>query len=170
MTFSRSHALSDLPPYRHAEPGPGFQALDRILRELLEAVISTRHFAIALGEVKPSFHHGRLDSGRIGAATAFYLGVQAALPPNEIVEAVPQRFKVGAPDDVDKLVLAATSGVRLVHAPQVPAAVPVQPNTYYFLLEPRGPLYERMLAAQTITVYAPSGLPDLRLELSAVNP
>lgn len=169
MTFSRSYSLADLPPYRHAAPGPCFAKLDTIIRELLETVISTKYFAIALDEVKPSFHHGRLESDKIGAATTFYIGVQAALPPSELVEVVPQRFKIGAPDDVEKFVLSAMSGVRLTHAPQVPAAIPVRPGAYYFAVEPRGPLYERMLAAQTITVYVPSGIAELRLELFALN-
>jgi predicted component of type VI protein secretion system len=80
-----------------------------------------------------------------------------------------QRFKVGAPDDVDKLVLSAMPGVRLIHAPQVPAAVPVRPGSYYFTLEPRGALYERMIQAQAITIYVPSGMNDLRMELIAAN-
>jgi type VI secretion system protein ImpJ len=91
------------------------------------------------------------------------------MSPAELVDVVPQRFKVGAPDDVEKLVLSAMPGVRLVHAPQVPAAVPVRPGSYYFTLEPRGMLYERMMQAQALTLYAPSGIQDLRLELVAVN-
>jgi type VI secretion system protein ImpJ len=169
MTFSRSFSLADLPPYQHAAPGPCFARLDQVIRELLETVISTKYFSIALEEVKPSFHHGRLESDKISAATTFYIGVQAALSPSEIVDVVPQRFKVGAPDDVEKLVLSAMSGVRLTHAPQVPAAIPVRPNAYYFAVDPRGPLYERMLAAQTITIYVPAGIADLRLELFALN-
>ena len=169
MTFSRSYSLADLPPYRHAAPGPCFAKLDQVIRELLETVISTKYFSIALEEVKPSFHHGRLESDKISAATTFYIGVQAALSPSEIVDVVPQRFKIGAPDDVEKLVLSAMSGVRLTHAPQVPAAIPVRPNAYYFAVDARGPLYERMLAAQTITIYVPSGIADLRLELFALN-
>ena len=169
MTFSRSYSLADLPPYRHAAPGPCFAKLDQVIRELLETVISTKYFSIALDEVKPSFHHGRLESDKISAATTFYIGVQAALSPSEIVEVVPARFKIGAPDDVEKLVLSAMSGVRLTHAPQVPAAIPVRPNAYYFAVDARGPLYERMLAAHTMTIYVPSGIADLRLELFALN-
>jgi type VI secretion system protein ImpJ len=169
MTFSRSYSLADLPPYQHAAPGPCFAKLDKVIRELLETVISTKYFAIALDEVKPSFHHGRLETDKISAATTFYIGVQAGLSPSEIVDIVPQRFKIGAPDDVEKLVLSAMSGVRLTHAPQVPAAIPVRPGAYYFAVEPRGPLYERMLAAQTMTVYVPSGIADLQLELFALN-
>ena len=169
MTFSRSHTLADLPAYRHEEPGPCFARLEQIIRELLETVISTRYFAIALDEVKPSFHHGRLDSEKITSSTSFFLGVQAAMPPAELLEAVPVRFKIGAPDDVEKFVLSAMGGVKLTHAAQVPAAIPVRPGTYYFALDGRGSLYERMLQAQTIGIYTPAGIADMQLELFALN-
>lgn len=169
MTFSKSVTLADLPAYDHVQPGPAFARLDLVVRELLETVISTRSFSVALQEHMPSFHQGRLDSEQIKTGTQLFLGVSAAMPPAELVDVVPQRFKVGAPDDVDKLVLSAMPGVRLVHTPQVPAAVPVRPGTYYFSLEARGNLYERMLQAQALTLYAPSGIQDLNLELIALN-
>ena len=168
MTFSRSFTLADLPAYQHDNPGPSFAKLDHIVRELLETVISTRYFAIALDEVRPSFHQGRLDSEKITPSSHLYLGVAATMQPSELVEAVPLRFKVGAPDDVEKLVLSAMPGVRLTHAPQVPAAVPVRPGHFYFLLEPRGSLYERMLQAQSVSIYVPNSVAGLQLELVAV--
>jgi type VI secretion system protein ImpJ len=169
MTFAKSHTLADLPAYDHAAPGPAFQRLESIIRELLETVISTRYFSIPLSETKPSFHIGRLDSDTITAATAFYLGASASVPASELVDILPLRLKVGAPDDVDKLVLSAMGGVRLTHAAQVPGAIPVRPGALYFAVEPRGALYERMLQAKAITVYAPSGIADLKLELYALN-
>lgn len=169
MTFSKNYGLADLPAYSHEDPGPGFARLELIIRELLEAVISTRYFAIALSEVKPAFWLGRIDSEKIDTHTTFYLGVAAAMPPAELVDAVPARFKIGAPDDVEKLVLSAMPGVRLVAAPQVPAPIPVRPGSYYFSLEPRGSLYERMLQAQSATIYVPNGFADLKLELIAVT-
>jgi type VI secretion system protein ImpJ len=45
----------------------------------------------------------------------------------------------------------------------------VRPGAHYFAIEPRGALYERMLQAQALTIYTPSGIPDLRIELIAVN-
>ena len=65
MTFSKTFTLADLPTYDHINPGPGFTRLDQIVRELLETVISTRYFAIALNETQPSFHQGRLDAEQI---------------------------------------------------------------------------------------------------------
>jgi len=106
---------------------------------LLDTVISAKYFAIALTEVKPSYHHGQLDSGKIDEKTTFYLAVATDMPGLELVDIVPLRFKIGAPDDVDKFVLSAMPGVRLQHAPQVPAAVPVRPNTYYFHAREQGP-------------------------------
>jgi type VI secretion system protein ImpJ len=170
MTFSKTHTLAQLPAYDHARPEAAFLRLEEMIRDLLETVISTRYFAIALSEAKPSFHLGRLDSEQIGSGTALYLGVSSAMAAAELIEAVPRRFKVGMPDDVDKLVLAAGPGIRLVHAAQVPAAIPVRPGAYYFVLEDRGELYARMLNSQSVTIYAPEGFHDLKLELLAVNP
>lgn len=169
MTFSRVHGLSDLPAYQHQQPGVAFLRLESIVQDLLETVISTRYFAIALREIKPSFHSGPLDSEKITLQTTLVLGIKAALAPSELIEVVPMRMKVGAPDDVDKLVLSAMSGIRLTHLPQVPSAIPVRPGCYYFELDAKSPLYERMLKAQSITVYTPAGLADLALELFALN-
>lgn len=169
MTFSKSWTLADLPAYSHTDPGPGFATLHQIIRELLDTVISSRYFAIALREVKPSYHHGMLDSGKIDDKTTFYIAVSAAMPAAELVDVVPLRFKVGAPDDVDKFVLSAMPGVRLQHAPQVPAAVPVRPDAMYFSIDPKGQMYERMLQAQSISIYVPGGIHDLKLELVAVT-
>jgi len=169
MTFSKGFTVNDLPAYEHADPGPGFLKLDQMLRELLETVISTRYFSIALSEPKPAFHMGRLESEKIDEDTAFYLSIQAAIPMAQLIESVPLQFKIGAPDDVDKLVLSAMGGVRLEHAAQVPPAIPVKPNATYFALDRRSPLYERMLQAGTITIYIPESFGDLKLELIAVN-
>lgn len=169
MTFTKAHTLADLPGYEHDNPGPGFMALDTIIRELLDTVISTRYFAIALTEVRRSFHVGHLDSGKIDEKTSFYISATSSMPTAELVDAIPMRLKVGAPNDVDKFVLSATPGVRLAYAPQVPPAIPVQPGACYFLLDSRSPLYERMLQAQSAAIYTPTGIPDLSIELIAVT-
>lgn len=169
MTFSKAYGLPDLPSYRHDAPGPAFQRVDHIIRELLETVISSRHFLVPLTEVKPSFHLGRVDSEKITSNAAYYLSVSADMPPAELVESVPQRVKLGAPDDVEKMVSSAMPGIRLMAAPQVPAPIPVRPGCYYFSVDPHGALYERMVASNNIMIYVPSGFRALKLELFAVT-
>jgi len=168
MTFAKSWTLADLPPYQHVDPGPGFAKLHAIIRELLDTVISSKYFAIALSEMRPSYYHGMLDSGKIDEKTTFYIAISAELSALELVDAVPLRFKIGAPDDVERCVMAALPGVRLQYAPQLPVAVPVRPDTCYFMLEGKGQMYERMLQAQSISIYVPSGIKELKLELFAV--
>jgi len=50
----------------------------------------------------------------------------------------------------------------------LPAAVPVRPDTSYFILDAKGQIYERMLQAQSMAIYVPSGMQGLKLELLAV--
>ena len=169
MTYSKSYQLNQLPVYDHASPAEGFEQLDNIIRDLLDTVISARYFSIALTEEKPCYHLGKLDSGKIGTGTSLYLAIGAAMPALELVEVVPLRVKAGAPDDVEKCVLSAMPGVKIMHVPQVPAAIPVRPDTCYFALENRSVLYEQMLKAQSISIYVPAGIRDLRLDLIAVT-
>lgn len=170
MTFSKGYTLNDLPTYDHTQPGPCFARIDLILRELLDTVISTRYFAIALTQPKQAFYTGHLDSEKINGDTAFYLSITASHPQSEIIESIPSRIKVGSPSDVEKLVLSAMSGVRLTHAAQVPAPIPVRPGACYFALDAHGPLYERMLKAQSVMIYAPESYRDLKIEMIAVTP
>lgn len=169
MTYSKQYSLVHLPGYRHEDPAQCFSSLDHIIRDLLDTVISTKYFSIALSEDKPGYYTGKLDSGKIDQRTTLYLAVNASLPALELVEIVPLRVKAGAPDDVEKCVLTAMPGVKIAHAPQVPAAIPVQPDTYYFALDSKGMLYEQMLKAQSISIYVPSGIRDLRINLIAVT-
>lgn len=169
LSYSRHYTLASLPAYDHARPGACFDAIDGVIRELLDTVISSKYFAIALAEDKPCYHLGKLDSDKIDQHTTLYLAIRAAMPALELVEVAPLRIKVGAPDDVEQCVLSALPGVKLAHAPQVPAAIAVRPDTYYFALDSRGHLYEQMLRAQSISVYVPAGIRDLQLELIAVT-
>lgn len=169
LTFSDAHALSDLPTYDHAAPAEAFDGAFVMIRELLDTVISTRYVSIPLTETKPSYFQGRIDSQRIDENSALYLAVAADMPGQELVATVPVRFKVGAPDDVEKCVLSALPGVKMSHAAQVPAAIPVRPGSYYFELEPHGELYQRMLKSESIVIYVPKGIDELTLELVAVT-
>ena len=65
----RTYSLTDLPAYVHSDPGPSFFKLHSIIRELLDTVISSKYFSIALSENKPSYHHGMLNSGKIDDKT-----------------------------------------------------------------------------------------------------
>lgn len=171
LAFSTKYTHADLPKYNHTDPAQHFVTLDRIIRDLVDTVISSKYFIIPLiKDEKISPHHrGALDAAKIDKSVALCLAVNADMPALELVAAVPRLLKIGSPDDVGRIVAAALSGVGLVHMAQVPPAIPVRPNTYYFSIENKGMLYENMMKAQSIAIYAPAGLNGLKLELIAIT-
>lgn len=168
MTFSSELTLGDIPAYRHEDLTGVFDGLDTLIRELLETVVSNRYALIPLVNTKPSFFVGRLDSERLVENVDYYLSVSSELPTTHILEMVPLKLKAGSPDDVEKILNSALPGVHLVHATQTPAALPVRVGNHYFVLEPQGPIFDRMRKTRSICIYVPQALLDLNLELFAV--
>lgn len=168
ITFSSSHGLADIPAYRHEDPTPVFVRLDELVRELLGTVISTRYAVIPLSSAKASFHIGLLESDRLIEDVDYYLSVQSDLPLAQVIETVPFKLKVGAPDDVEKILNSALPGVRLVYAAQTPSAIPVRVGNHYFSFDPHGQIFERMQKSRSICIYVPQALAELKLELIAV--
>jgi type VI secretion system protein ImpJ len=169
MTFSDRYATADLPAYDHADPGVTFAQLDALIRDLVDTVISARYFLIPLvaEDSRRTHFRGALDAAKLTQDTQLCLAVSADMPALELVSAVPVRFKVGSPDDIERIVASALPGIALTHMPQVPAAVPVRPDTYYFSVSTRNGLYENALKAEAIAIYAPAGMRELNIELIA---
>jgi type VI secretion system protein ImpJ len=169
MTFSDRYATSDLPAYDHADPGVTFAQLDAVIRDLVDTVISARYFTIPLiaEDSRRTHFRGALDASKLTPDTQLCLAVSADMPALELVSAVPIRFKIGSPDDIERIVASALPGIALTHMPQVPAAVPVRPDTYYFSVSTRNGLYENALKAEAIAIYAPAGMRELNIELIA---
>lgn len=171
MTFSDRYKTADLPAYRHDALGEVFASLDALLRDLVDTVIAAKYFLIPLipDKSRTAFYRGTLDPAKVTKETQLCLAVNADMPALELVAVVPARLKLGAPEDLERIVGAAMPGVPLTHMPQVPAAVPVRPSTYYFSLSTKGTLYENALKAGALAVYAPDGIPGLKIELIAIS-
>lgn len=168
ITFSSLYKLDDIPPYRHADLTATLSRLDEQLRELLDTVISARHVVIPLTSPKPSFHIGRLESDRLIENVDFYLSVKSDMPAAQLIDSVPLKLKIGAPDDVDRILNSALRGVSLAHAAQTPSALPIRAGNHYFALEANGDIYQRMIQARSISIYVPQTLSGITLELVAV--
>ncbi|WP_026321161.1 type VI secretion system baseplate subunit TssK [Arhodomonas aquaeolei] len=167
MTFSMAHRLGDIPEYDHRDPAASLSRLEGTVRELLDIVIPNQYISIPLEQTRPSYYLARLEDERLTRAE-FYISVHADMPGARLIELVPRAFKVGSPDDIEVVVNTALPGVRLEHATRLPSAIPVRLDNHYFALEPHGSGYDRMMAAQAISFYVPSGFPSLSIELMAV--
>jgi type VI secretion system protein ImpJ len=171
MTFSDRYRTDDLPAYRHELPGDVFTQLDTFLRDLVDTVIGTRYVVIALvaDPNRRAYSQAVLDPVKLPPQAQLCLAVTADMSGVELVATVPIRLKVAAPDKLEDIVGSALPGVPLAHMPQVPPAIPVRPNTYYFSLSAKSPLYENARAAGALAIYTPDGIPGLKLELIALT-
>ena len=171
MTFSDRYKTADLPAYRHDALGEIFAVLDTLLRDLVGTVIGSRYFLLPLvtDRTRRVYSQAVLDPAKVTAQTQLYIAATADMPGLELVATLPIRLKVAAPADVEAIVGSAMQGVPLQHIPQVPAAIPARPNTYYFSLSQKSPLYEKALRDGALAIYAPDGIPGLKFELIAVT-
>ncbi len=169
LTFSTAYQVEHLPQYQHLDLEHSFSQLDRILRELLDTIISNRYISISLSETRPSYWVGQLDSDKINRDARLYLALSSrSMQTHELIQIVPLRVKVGNSVDVEQRVVSALPAIPLHHMMQVPTAIPVRSGVSYFEIEPHHALYQRMLDAQSICIYVPAGFQDISLELIAV--
>ncbi|WP_300750994.1 type VI secretion system baseplate subunit TssK [Janthinobacterium sp.] len=171
MAFSRKYTVQDLPVYDHEHPAPGFDALHAIICDLLDTVVSSRYVVIPLSidKERDLYHQGKIDASLVERKAGLYLAVTANMPALNLVAEVPRHLKIASPHDIDALIRSALPGLQLLHMAQVPMEVPVRPNAYYFSIDNRGELYEAMMKAQAIAIYAPRTFSELRLELFAIT-
>jgi type VI secretion system protein ImpJ len=168
MTFSTASQLADIPPYDHARADEVFAKLEKLIRDLLDAIIPSRVVAIGLTRKSATTWTGQFLDERLRSGADYYLSVNAALPPFELVEQVPKLCKIGAPDDVEHIVNSALAGIPLKAVQRVPAAIPVRLDNHYFALDAKDPAHARMLASGTCQIYLPTTIPGTSLELYAV--
>jgi type VI secretion system protein ImpJ len=168
MTFSTGSQLTDIPPYDHARADETFAKLETLIRDLLDGIIPSRVISIGLTRKSPTTWTGQFLEERLVAGADYYLSVNAAVAPFELVEQLPRLCKIGAPDDVEHIVNSALAGIPLKAVQRVPAAIPVRLDNHYFALDANDPAHARMLAARACQIYLPTTVPEASLELYAV--
>jgi type VI secretion system protein ImpJ len=169
MTFSTQAQLTDIPAYDHARADEVFGKLESLIRGLLDAIIPSRVVPIDLTRKGPTTWSGQFLDERITTDEAdWYLSVSAPMPAFELVEQFPRLCKIGAPDDVERIVNSALLGIPLKSVQRVPGAIPVRLDNHYFALDASSPAHAKMLAAHACQIYLPVSIPDASLELYAV--
>jgi type VI secretion system protein ImpJ len=154
--------------YEHAKQDEIFSSLESQIRELLDAIIPSRVIPIGLTRKTATTWSGQFKDDRLLKGADYYLSVNSSAPAFQIAEQIPKLCKVGAPDDIERIVNSALAGIPLKAVLRVPAAIPVRLENQYFALDARDPAHARMLAARACHVYLPTTLPDASFELYAV--
>ncbi|MHA7848466.1 type VI secretion system baseplate subunit TssK [Serratia sp. D1N4] len=169
LTFSLEHDVTAIPVYQHDRLTVVFPPLFTLLNTLLEVSLPSRVVAIELvHEPRVNQWRGALHDPRLREEVDFYLSVRSSLPAAQLQTQFPQLCKVGAPDDVGKVVNIALSGIPLRPLSHVPAAIPLRLENQYFSLDLNNPAAQQMLEAGACVFYVPGTLGDIQLELFAV--
>ncbi|AKC68526.1 type VI secretion system baseplate subunit TssK [Pandoraea oxalativorans] len=168
-TFSTQTNLTDIPEYDHERADEVFASLETSIRNLLDAIIPSRVVPIGLVRKSANTWTGQiLDDRLIDEAVDWYVSVSAPVPATALVEQFPRLCKIGAPDDVERIVNSALSGIPVMPVQRVPAAIPVRLGNQYFALDGASPALARMLAARACQIYLPASLTEASVELYAV--
>lgn len=164
-TFSTTVEARDLPRYEHENLGACFSVLDALLRELLDTVVPSNFIALPLKLVHPTVYAAVIDKDEYLRSARFYLAVSSTIRRGELISRFPMLSKVGSGTQIEDLIRQALPGLRLVHVPVPPRAIPVRLDYQYFSIEASGLMWESVTRARNIAVYAPGELGDPQMEL-----
>ncbi len=165
MTFSSRFGLRDLPRYDHEQLGQVFGLLDAIIRELLETVVPSNFVALPLKQVRPSIYATAIEKDQYFQNSRFYLAVAADMKEPELIQRFSQLAKVSAATHIENYIRQALPGLRMVHVPVPPRAIPVKLRYQYFSLERTGAVWEALVRARNLAVYVPDEIVNPQMEL-----
>ena len=169
-TFSSRFEAKDLPRYQHDKLGETFGLLDALLRELLETVIPHNFIALPLKPTGPSVFATNIEKDRYFENTRFYLAVTANMREPDLIVRFPVLAKVASATHIENFVRQALPGLRMVHVPTPPRAIPIKLQYQYFSLERSGTVWESVVRARNFAVYVPDEIADVQMELVILLP
>lgn len=132
--FGRTARLPDLPRYDHDDLGGCFYRVKQYIDELIDLDrgpdYKERPFVGAGLRMQVALEPSWLES-----VWHMYVGVQSPLKPDECVTLLTKPgqldMKIGSSERVDEIYLRGQAGLRFVHAPRPPRALPTAPGLVY---------------------------------------
>ncbi len=164
-TFSPKLEPRDLPKYEHEELGPCFIALDAMIAELLETVVPSNFVALPLKPLRDSIYATAIDKDKYFENSRFYLAISSDIREAELISKTPQLAKACSATHIEQLIRQALPGLKMMHVPVPPRAIPVKLRYQYFSLERSGPVWEAIVRSRNFGVYVPGEIPNPEMEL-----
>jgi len=167
-TFTLEIHPRSIPQYRHIQADECFDALDKLIRSLLEAVLPTNCLSIALTPAGDYLHNGAVNDQRTLGRAIWVFAIRAKLSAAELIQKTPQLIKICSEQFVPELVKRALPGLTLTHMPAPPAAIPASAETQYFLVSRQGPCWNHLVETRKVGVYVPGEFSELEMQLFVV--
>jgi type VI secretion system protein ImpJ len=169
VTFSANAEPPQFPRYDHGNPGECFKILDVFIRKSLTEVIPKNYLQIPLEKGSEPWWVGRVHEDQLFQTATFYLAVEGDLAESKIVGELGARLKIADPDRIQGLITAALPGLAVRYTPVPPLGAPTKTGLYYFRLDRGGSMWENIMKARAIAVFAPAEFEGMRLDMIAVS-
>lgn len=167
-TFTLEHHPRSIPAYDHLQPDKCFDALDQLIRILLETVLPTNCIAIPLTFAGDYLHYGTVTDQRCLGRSTWVFAVHSGLGAAELIRKTPELIKICSEEFVKKLVSRALPGLTLTHMPVPPRAISAATETQYFQVTKQGPCWDHIVATRRVGVYVPGEFVEPDIELLVV--
>lgn len=168
-TFRVSESVNEMEPYDHFDLFGTFNRLELKIRSLLDEVIPSPVIELSLEHTKSTHWRAQIFDNRIDDNAEFYISAHSdSVVFAELQKQLPLVSKIGAPEDVERVINTAVMGVPLQLLNQTPPGLPFRMDNVYFRLDKRHVAFSRMMQSQVCSIYVPTSIPNLHLSLFAV--
>ena len=167
-TFTLEYHPRSIPAYDHLQADKCFDALDKLIRILLETVLPTNCISIPLTLTADYLHNGTVTDQRCLGRSTWVFSIRSKMGAAELMRKTPELIKVCSEEFVKKLVSRALPGLTLTHMPIPPRAIAASVETQYFQVSKQGPCWDHLVATRRVGVYVPGEFVDPDIELLVV--
>jgi len=148
--------------YRHDDLQSCFEPLATAVRHALARVIETPVLPLRFEDRGDQVHICMVDQQWNLRKLVF--AVSAAMPAEKLRQLLPQQTKLGAVEQIQKLVDLQLPGARLIPLPNPPRQIPYYAQSTYFEVESSDPFWKQTLSGSAMALRIVGEFPDLRFE------
>ena len=162
-------AAPEFPPYQHDNLTTCFQAVMRVLRQYLSAVLETNAVSIQLEERAYGIRVGIVADRKLIGNSQFVLAVRADVPAETVRRHFPAQAKVGPVEEIRKLVNSALPGIGVEGMPVAPRQIPYHAGMVYFELDRSSNYWSKITTSGGLAFFVAGEFPGLDMELWAIR-
>ncbi|CAG9269908.1 type VI secretion protein [Burkholderia cepacia] len=148
--------------YRHDDLQGSFEPLAETLRRALARVIETPVLPLRFEDRGDQVHICIVD--KQWKLKKLVFAVSAAMPADKLRQLLPQQTKLGAVEQIQKLVDLQLPGARLIPLPNPPHQIPYYAQSIYFEVESSDPFWAQTIAGSAMALRIVGEFPDLSFE------
>lgn len=160
---------ADVGPYQHDNQQRCFDAVMRLIRRGLSAILEQNAVQIELVDHKQGRYVGTITDRGLLRQAAFVLAVGAQVPSEAVRSRFPVQAKLGPVEKIRELVNLQLPGISMRPLPVAPRQIPFHAGFSYFELETTGDLWKQLDSSGGLGMYVSGDFPGLEVSLWAIK-